>query len=517
MAIYIGGDTTELEYNFFMKVAGSMIECPMKCYYAASSELLSPTDNKWKELSQERYDKIKNQDNVTLDFSSSTVGERIQILVELDLNGLCYSLYNGSNSLLKSAIKSLEVYAWARAEGNYNGVIGYNVRNIVYRPSDGWGLSWYGRNNSSAIQKIKTPLNDLPKEDIPALSQARLTSDNKIYFSLTSEYPASSTIPSKLYLDYIDIKLKINRQPDIVPPMEVELGEEWSILIKGFSPSWDNNNAPNPYPRVIDLQTFILAYWKEFCYFYFQDARTNETLRFPPVEFNKFQNINFLITHEENQLSVYMLINGGQIKKVTSTSMHLIGTFKLHLLRAIVNNREGNAFIEDVQVMPYAFTDEEAEIILKGRNTVDLNSKYYNQLAEIYQNSNICPKLSTFIKESSIIEEQSDSRLVISNPTTESNSKEKFVNSPKFQLLPNNRYELVINCDVKGSCEIFILNAKRQYGEIITLMPIGTGINRKVFTTTETNCPLDSQYIRLDVNTWDSRLVVNKIELRRLD
>ncbi|ENK0375090.1 hypothetical protein AB2T23_003756, partial [Clostridium botulinum] len=211
MAIYIGGDTTELEYNFSTKILGSMTECPMKCYWARAKDLLLPTDTNWREFNQENYDRIKNQDNISALMDATIVGEKPQFLIELDLNGLCNSYYGGSNSVLKGNMKNI----WVACYGNN---------------TDGWQL--YMRENNS---NTWTTWGEGKQEYLYNNSNSTYpyTTDNKVYILLAPLEPANSTTPSKLYLDYIDIKLKINRQADRIEPIDIELGEEWSLLFKG--------------------------------------------------------------------------------------------------------------------------------------------------------------------------------------------------------------------------------------------------------------------------------------------
>lgn len=359
MAIYIGGDATELEYNFFTKVAGSLVECPMKCYYSASTSTPLPNSSSWIELNQERYDKLKAQDNNLLEFLNSTTGEKIHILIELDLTALCNSIYGGNNNTLKSNLKELSWSSWTSGEGNNNGTKSYSSIMRIY--NQGTNTYGYGiANTSSAVAELNpTPITD----------SGYITSDNKIYVIIISDYPASTSIPNKLRLDYATIKLKINRQPDIVPPTEVELGEEWSILIKGFSPSWDNNNAPNPYPRVFEIKDkLIVSYRQDTKVFYFQDVITGTTATIPSFSFPKFKAINILITQNSSGIvTMYILDNGGTLKKVSSPGHNITGIGQLYILQNNGVARHANAFI-DSRPEFNNISDQEAEILLKSKN-----------------------------------------------------------------------------------------------------------------------------------------------------
>jgi hypothetical protein len=69
MGIFIGGDTQSLEYDFGLKVAGSVAECPMKLY-RNNIDVISPpvpTDSSWIEVTdQKTLDKLKAQNEIPL-------------------------------------------------------------------------------------------------------------------------------------------------------------------------------------------------------------------------------------------------------------------------------------------------------------------------------------------------------------------------------------------------------------------------------------------------------------------
>ncbi|WP_251861034.1 hypothetical protein [Clostridium sp. Marseille-Q2269] len=521
MSIFIGGDTTEIPYNFSTKVAGSMTECPMKCYYADSPELLFPNDTKWIEFTQEEYDKLKKLDNIVSPNGGYGVGEKGQFLIELDLNGLCNSLYGGSNTVLKNSIKEIKAYTWAMGSGDNGGNIGYKGVSRMWVPTGGyWTLdSWLDKgtafNYSDKIENMYSHSSEV---------RNLITNNNKIYILISSGYPASGTIPSKVFLDYINIKLELVRQRDKIDPIDIELGEEWSVLLKGVA----------IYPQSLEANQSIINIANSYGRFSFYRQGTNKLLRLwesynsllsaetITTEANKFQVCNILIIKKDNMITGYIAKNkDNNIYKASIRTSLTKGLYKLYLGRASMDLEYSDSFIEDIQVLNNkTFKDEEIELMLKGRNEIDQNNNYYNKLAEKYKNPNICPPLDNFYVRgyNSATVELKDNKLFIQNNSSQSNSEEQYVFSSHFQLMPNNRYELQVNCESIGNCEVFILNSKTQFGlSILNGKKLTTGINKFVFTTTETNCPLDSQHIRFDVNTWDSKLIVNSIELRRLD
>lgn len=364
MAIYVGGDTTELTFNFFTKVAGSMTECPMKCYYVASPELLLPNDNKWIEFDQTKYDKLKNQDNNTQSIATTTVGEKAQILVELDLNGLCNSLYGGSNSVLRGNVKAANIEYWMYAEGDNNGIKDYKI-SLRTLDNTVWGTV-VKYDNAKQITKLS--------RDIISDAKYYITTDNKIYVLLVSEYPASATIPSKVFLDYIDIKLQLNRQPDKADPIGLELGDEWSLLFRGVSYNWENTTTdkylfwlagkPNEHIafRYIDGNIGRFSVQHDTQYVTAPNA--------PNIRSKRWECNNYLLQYKDNVYTCYHLDSQG-LRKINFTDNigFKKGIYKLYLCQHTGYGYQADAFIPDIPIKyNQAFSEQEVEMILKGKN-----------------------------------------------------------------------------------------------------------------------------------------------------
>lgn len=435
MAIYVGGDRTTLEYNFFAKVAGSITECPMKCYWARAKDLLLPTDIRWKEFNQENYDRIKNQDNISALMDATIVGEKPQFLIELDLNGLCNNLYAGSNAILEQNVKSIQLSAVVRGKGANGEVLGYLSKHYLYRHDTSQYVEW-GENTTSSLV---TSSNEVT---MVGASTGYITQDNKIYMLLVANYPANSTILSVLYLDYMSIGLKLIRQPDVVPPIDVNLKDEWSILIKGFSPSWDNNNAPNPYPRVLEIKDkLIVSYRQDTKVFYFQDVITGTTATIPSFSFPKFKAINILITQNANGvITMYILDNGGILKKVSSPGHNITGIGQLYILQNNGVARHGDAFIDSrPEFNNISVSDQEAEIILKSKNP-NIVPNFTDSRWTIHQNATVNLE-GTTLKLNATANYQGSSIAI--------------------PVLPNNRYK--VTCNFIGQGHIAI---SEQYNNI---------------------------------------------------
>lgn len=515
MAIYIGGDTQELEFDFFTKVAGSTTECPMKLYYSITANPSEPVDNitddiltGWKafdnyENGQQLYDMIKNQDSLVIPNATSVpgvLGQYVKLMVELDLTPICNVLYGGSNSALKSALKSIKADIYAMGSGSNVGQLGYGVNFGLFHVLNNAFEEWWSSNNSPSVNKLSnSTLN----------SSFYVTSANKIYILVRSTYKSDGAIPSKVNLDYVNIKVNLARVSDVIAPIPIELGDTWSMLIKGFSPSFDSSLVQQTTKSILTLSQDNInnhfGYSPSLKAFFFWNSAFNINLIEGNAEnFNKHQSYNILIEQVSTGYTLRILKNNGSIVKTVSNTNRLNkGLYSLFLGRyPNADVFQADAFLENIYFFNNKiFTDEEAEAMLRGTK-------------EGFENPNLVQKLSTFYSAGAIIEISTDNKLVISNPST----IEKFIYSPKFQLLPNNRYELTIDCDIVGSCEVFVLNNKSQYGlGVMDGQQLSNGVNKFSFVTTDKNCPVDSQFIRLDVNDSGSRLTLHKVELRRLD
>lgn len=495
MAIYVGGDTTELTFNFFTKVTGSMTECPMKCYYAASSDLLVPTDSKWIELSQERYDKIKNQDNVTLDFSTSTVGEKIQLLIELDLNGLCNSLYGGSNAILEQNVKSIQLSAIVRGQGSNGGILGYLSKHYLYRHDTSQYTEW-GENTTNSL------LNSSNELTVGGTSNPFITQENKIYILFVADYPADSTISNALYLDYVSIGLKLNRQPDVIPPIDIGLKDEWSILVKGFSPNWENFNVPE-WTKVLTL-----CQNNQDKPFYALELNSNKKFMFRRVYGNnistgaiadittnkKFQSHNILIQQTKTSMDMYILQNASIMKKYTisDNGTHLVGNFSAYLGQWKTGFLQMNAFIEDIQFLNKVFTDQEAEIILKDKNP-NLLPSFNNGDWYIHPNAtiNLDGSILTLVATSSY----QGSSIVL-------------------PILPNNKYKIEIEIeDTNNLAHVAITQRYNSTNIITTRVFDNSGNYNGIFITQDKA----NKIVVACQNTGTGTFKFKNLKLRRLD
>lgn len=214
-------------------------------------------------------------------------------------------------------------------------------------------------------------------------STGYITENNKIYMLLVANYPASSTILSALYLDYISIGLKLNRQPDKIQTIDIELGKEWSLLFKGVSFYETNINNTSSSDKSIfvtrninngvGIRSYLHAN-NGVLYFFTHDGK-NTLSPFVTInlfsENQRFKSCNLLFMFRDGYGIVKALINGSTIKEAkfqVNTQCDFTGNYKFYLGEDEGYIKQADAFVEDVQILSETFTDEEAEIILKSKN-----------------------------------------------------------------------------------------------------------------------------------------------------
>lgn len=511
---YIGGLETRTDYDFNLKIAGSVTECPMKCYWARSTDLLLPTDSNWREFNQSNYNLLQAQDNTSAYIDATTVGEKAQFLIELNLTDLCNSVYGGNNQTLKQNLTSLEVDAWARGEGDNNGVKGYNIKNIVYRPTDGWAPSYYGRNNTDKIEKIKTPLDIIEPDQIPIWTRERLTADNKIYILLVSDYSASEAFPSKIWLDYVSIKLNLSRQPDKVLPIALNLGNKWSIVVKGVSYDWESTV-------------------KDKYLFWLQDPEKQENIAFryisgnigrfsvqhgskvvsapsaPSMRSPRWGINSYLFQYADNKYTMYHL-DGEGIRQIEfpDTDGFKVGTYNLFIGQHTAYAYQADAFIEDLQLLDQTFNAKEAEVILRGRNSFESTNQRYNNLADIFHNPKLTPDFThntwAINKNASV---SLDGKTLTLNATA--GYQESYVS---IDCRPNTKYK--VKCKFEGDGRVVIieknnnLKVKQEY----RILDSNGTLSGEFTTTSRTNVITVSCS-----NSTAGTFKYSDLEVRRLD
>lgn len=368
------GDTASYEFDFFTKVAGSTSQCPMKMYFTnvsgrivLPSEITGDSNTGWQEdPTQGNYDLIKSQDGAALVNTRSINGQTAQRMIEIDLTPLCNGVYGGSNSAMRTAVKGIYIDAWISGSGSNSGVPANGVRSRLWFESssiwtpDGWTDT--GSGNSSTLQKISS---------YTTAGNNKITSANKIYILITSQYSSNGTIPSAVSIDYLNIKLEFSRTPDNPPAIPVNLGDEWSIIVKGYSPAWDSTSIKNR--RILEI--FKSNTYRYILYYTYGQIKFNKywidmtgvELTSEQLVFNKYQILNVIICQTKSGMTMYQLFNNGAIKKYQNTNTEAVkGMLDILVGRYANVGFEADAFFDYITMIPKSFTDKEVEVILKG-------------------------------------------------------------------------------------------------------------------------------------------------------
>lgn len=343
--------------------------------------------------------------NNSSEISVNTNNKASAFLIECDLTPIATALYGGSNASLKSALKSISADIYAMGSGANVNQLGYGINVIGYRDySTSWGSGTMLKTNDSQTVNLLQP-------SVVTTVGNYTTTLNKIYFIVYSKYKSDGVIASEVNLDYVNIKVKLARIPDIpmyIDPTDdilkdhipLELGTTWSLLLKGIAPSWGNTNSVSKviFNVFLDYNNRLLGYFYGSSNLFKLSKIVNGveiTKSFPAITFSKFENFNLLVSYDGTQFIVNVLFNNSTIIKVIHTDARVLNNLiGLKLLLNYNNLSQADAFLEN----PYffnnkTFTDEEAEVILRGRNTVagKENDVHLNELATIFQN----PLIST--------------------------------------------------------------------------------------------------------------------------
>jgi hypothetical protein len=382
--IYIGGQDTETyEYDFSTKIAGSVATCPMKIYRCTMSTLQPPTNitsnysTGFAEVTdQSRIDKFKYQDGYvdTLMWENKS-GSIFQILIELDLTPLCNLKYGGSNAALKADYISIITDIWAMGSGSNAGVQTYGADFYAFYPVDGQWYKWKSNTGSTIIDMAYTA---------GAGYKAYIDSSNKMYFLLVSTYPSDGTISSSVSLGYAKITFVVKRSADTVNPNQIKLPRYWAMLVKGFSPNWNNANGIPSNIRIFDIGGKLDLRWISSSKFQLTKyGATTTTIQSPAQTFNKNQVYNFLVGQNAQGMFIMLLKNNGTFEKVTNADIQEVsGVYDLKIGSGQLDAYQANAFFEsltffDLSKYPNGFSSTGAEALLRGQQYAEPNANSY--------------------------------------------------------------------------------------------------------------------------------------------
>jgi hypothetical protein len=377
---FIGGDTLEVAYDFGIKVAGSVVECPMKLYASKVSTLQPPTNitadssTGWFEFgagNQATLDLVKLQDGSNYTLNSTINSQISQLMLEIDLTPLANQLYGGSNAALKAALKAITADVWALGSGSNASVLTNGVKITSWIN----GASWSGNvseNTGGTIQKLTRAYLD------NATSQVVVNSSNKIYILIYATYPSDGTIASSVSLDYAKITIGLNRTVDTVASKNVYLPKYWA-MVGGFSPQFDSV-AGGVNKRVFAFYTDVNNRWifsRSTSAGYFSllkvKAGVSTSLTSSANTFSKNQAYRFIVGQNASGMFMFLLKNNGTVEKVTNAEVtQLFGQMPLHTLNQN-GSEQGDIFastfsLYDLQALgkQNGLSDAEADAILRG-------------------------------------------------------------------------------------------------------------------------------------------------------
>lgn len=360
---YIGGDSFEVNYDFGTKVANSVAECPMKYYMCADNTLHVPTGSWYEYPTQSNIDKLKVQgDGLTEVESTNVNGVIAQAMVELDLTPLL-TLF-GTNALMKSAVKSIEVNVWAKGEGSNGGVLANGVNVQMWDNTLGvWASTGGWSSNSNSIIKITAS---------PSSASPKINTNNKLNILIASQYASDGTIASKVELDYISIKIVFSRAVDNPQTKQVYLPNMWSWIVKGVAPTDDVTVSKDRYLLMIykDAVNYLILKRYNNSLLAFGGKVNNSvfTWAISTKTLEKYKATNILIEQNTIGIKLRLLKNNDVVETISTTfADKLTGNVIVCFGASSTNTLQADAFTELFQLMPYYVpTDYEAEAMLKG-------------------------------------------------------------------------------------------------------------------------------------------------------
>jgi hypothetical protein len=349
-------------------------------------------------------------------------------LVEVDMNAVCTALYGGNNTNLKNALNSISVDAWVMGQGSDGGNLRNNVRIMAWRASDStYAYSYIAENITPNVTKCTIP-SSTPTDYI-GWSKDRVTSNNKIYILAHSLYTSDTFIPSEVNLDYINVRVDLSGQPDVVQSIPLTLPDTWSMIVKGWSPSYPYDSYSSGYSSIVQLYRdsnnyLHLAYDKSSKNFYFHAVQrginTHLMQTVKSTTFSKYQCTNFAVVTNSANTIIYALENGEPIASVSLAKFNTLGVFQLYFGSHQSGNYQADAFLQSLQFYPNKiFSDTDAEAMLRSMpELIDLSkATLYN--GATYSNG------------------------IITHTNSTSGSQLAFI--MVIPVLPNNNY--VITCD----------------------------------------------------------------------
>lgn len=304
--------------------------------------------------------------NNSVEIATQIANKATSYLCEVDLTPVASALYGGSNSALKSALKAIQVDIWASGYGANGNDVSNGVKARYYDVA-----SIYG--SLEGVSQVTLTNNNISKGtailDVYNCG-SKVQTTNKIYILVTSLYNSSVDIPSVVNLDYLNIRVDLARVPDVISnPPQITLTDTFSLLVRGFSPAWDDTNTKN-YNEILCSDSGILQMWRNSNKEWFlRIPNSNSSADISINETNlKYQTINFLMQTDGINKTLYMLKNNGIMKKVSNANTSISKNIQLLLMYYKDGTHQADAFLDSIVYMPnQTFDDTQAEAILRGQ------------------------------------------------------------------------------------------------------------------------------------------------------
>jgi hypothetical protein len=182
-------------YDFAGKISGSTLENPNRMLYrTANANLFESPSTNTSEVTQGNYDSGSKQDGSLLSSTMTTSGQYAQRLFEFDFSYLGLTL-----SQMKNQLRALTFSISGYGSGNNGGVSANGLTVKWWNPTTG---AWDDLGSVITGGTITTYSND------SSILGDRLTNNQKVYVLVHATYPASSTIPSVVNIDYVKLDVE---------------------------------------------------------------------------------------------------------------------------------------------------------------------------------------------------------------------------------------------------------------------------------------------------------------------
>lgn len=307
--------------------------------------------------------------NNSVEVSVMTSSRASAYLIECDLTPIATALYGGSNAALLSALKSISVDVYAMGSGSNSGQLGNKVTIQSFKASSALDSGYTPNNITSSISKISLLKNDT---NVSVWVNAL----NKYYIVIYSGYKSDGVISSEVNLDYVNMKVGFTRIPDAINnPPTITLTDTWSLLVRGFSPNWDNT-IPTKNMHILNIAKDVNNRYelifdgissKKFKFDKIVNSATQYVTTTSLPVFNKYCVYNILIQQKSTGMYLQLIKNNSIFESYNNTDITPLKNLMTLYLGYLTSSLNPDAFLDSIIYMPnQVFDDTTAESILRG-------------------------------------------------------------------------------------------------------------------------------------------------------